>query len=573
MSEHAVRLANVGKMYKIFPSRASHLLDTLGLPGARSHREFWALRGIDLELRRGERVGIIGRNGAGKTTLLRLITQNIAPTEGEVEVIGQVQALLETGGGLHPEFTGRENIRAALSFLGLDSERIAVAEDDILEFTELGRFLDQPFKTYSLGMQARLAFAISTTIRPEILIVDEILGAGDAYFIERSTLRMRQLIEGGASVLLVSHALDQVVRFCDRAIWLDRGRIVMRGDSMEVVKAYEVFIRELENKRLIAKNRKSSGSFDPFERESYTDHIVAELTPGDGGICDVREIALVRDGRIDDRLAVGDAQDADQTQSASVVVESGWSDPMEEDGGAYMRRLGDTRASQSGAAIFRLWFLYPDSDYAVSVTYRSPQGPSAIAVGQLGAPAVAAELPRATDWETVTVALGGPAREHAGPAGNGGHRLSHWPADGSLRIARAQILDEQGRPAAVFQRGSSLTLSVALVAARTGTFHFQPVAVIYRLDGINVSTQLGQWFEAEFEEGREYEASVVLRDLNLGNGDYLVSVALYESFDPTLSRAPTVYDWIDRSLQFRVTGTPAAITSIFEHPSRWALHA
>src|SRR5579864_3487501 len=194
MSDAVVRFSDVGKMYKIFPSRRDNLLEVLGLRrliGDRGSRyqEFWALRGIDFELRRGERLGIIGRNGAGKSTLLRLVTGNIPPSEGDVGVNGDVQALLEIGGGLHPEFTGRENIRAALGFMGLGPAEIDEATIDIAEFTELGRFLDQPFKTYSVGMQARLSFAIATATTPEILIVDEILGAGDAYFFGRSTER------------------------------------------------------------------------------------------------------------------------------------------------------------------------------------------------------------------------------------------------------------------------------------------------------------------------------------------------------------------------------------------------
>src|SRR5579862_3888255 len=219
MSEEIVRFEDVGKMYKIFPSRTDNLLDALGLARMLGrdgrHREFWALRDISFGLSAGEKLGIIGRNGAGKSTLLKLVTGNFPPTEGRVQVQGDVQALLEIGGGLHPEFTGRENIRAALGYMGLSSRQIAEAEDEIADFTELGRFLDQPFKTYSQGMQARLSFAIATTTRPQILIVDEILGAGDAYFFTRSTARMRDLIEGGAAVLLVSHALDQIVRFCD----------------------------------------------------------------------------------------------------------------------------------------------------------------------------------------------------------------------------------------------------------------------------------------------------------------------------------------------------------------------
>jgi len=215
MSDVAIRFEQVGKMYKVFGSKLDTALDALNLPSFRRdsrYREFWALRDIDLELPRGGRLGIIGRNGAGKTTLLKLVTGNVSPSEGRVTVDGEVQALLEIGGGLHPEFTGRENIRASLGYYGLSRSEVEEAEREIAEFTELGRFLDQPFKAYSQGMQARLSFAIATTVQPEILIVDEILGAGDAYFFTRSTARMSQLIESGAGVLL---GLSQSVRLGD----------------------------------------------------------------------------------------------------------------------------------------------------------------------------------------------------------------------------------------------------------------------------------------------------------------------------------------------------------------------
>jgi len=280
----AVEFAEVGKMYKVFSSRSANLADALGLGrfrgGSSSYKEFWALRDISFSLGQGERLGILGRNGAGKSTLLKLITGNLTPTEGRVAVNGDVQALLEVGGGLHPEFTGRENIRAALTHMGLSPREIGEVEEDIAEFTELGSFLDSPFKTYSLGMQARLSFAIGTSVNPEILIIDEVLGAGDAYFFGKSTARMQALIEKGAAVILVSHGLDQIVRFCESAIWIDRGRIVERGPSTEVVKSYEKFIRELENRRLQAKNQKARMNYDAFARESYTDSLVAVVRPG-----------------------------------------------------------------------------------------------------------------------------------------------------------------------------------------------------------------------------------------------------------------------------------------------------
>ena len=281
MSDVAVSLSGVGKRYKIFRNRRDHLLDAFGFTNLmpwlkHSYRDFWALRGIDLELKKGHRIGIIGRNGAGKTTLLKLITGNLPPTEGTVDVDGEVHALLDVSGGFHPEFTGRENIRAALTYQGLSTKEIRSAETDIAEFTDLGQFFDQPFKTYSLGMQARLTFACATTFTPDVLIVDEVLGAGDAAFYRRSTDRMRELMNTGASVLLVSHALQQIQRFCSETVWLEHGEIVMRGGTTEVVKAYEKFTRDLDERWLQEQHHRRVGAVlgaDPLSKTSLSEWI------------------------------------------------------------------------------------------------------------------------------------------------------------------------------------------------------------------------------------------------------------------------------------------------------------
>lgn len=301
MSELAVRLQAAGKRYKIFDHRRDHLFDAFGitrvLPWIKTqHEDFWALRNIDLELRKGDRLGIIGRNGAGKTTMLKLITGNLPPTEGTVEVEGEVHALLDVSGGFHPEFTGRENVRGALTYQGMTAKEIRAVEKEIAEFTDLGRYFDQPFKTYSLGMQARLTFACATVVTPDVLIVDEVLGAGDAAFYRRSTDRMRELMNSGASVLLVSHAMQQIQRFCNEAIWLEHGQIVMRGSTTEVVKAYDKFTRELdvqwlqEQQRLQRQGHADRRRFDEPAETSLSDwkdlsglRITSVVMEGEGG--------------------------------------------------------------------------------------------------------------------------------------------------------------------------------------------------------------------------------------------------------------------------------------------------
>jgi lipopolysaccharide transport system ATP-binding protein len=243
----AIRFHKVSKIYRLHGSQSDQLIDVLGLKrfGFRTRtpaREFAALSDISLEVPRGHRIGIVGRNGAGKTTLLKLICGNFAATQGEVEVNGTVQALMNIGLGFHPEYTGRENVEASLQYNGLERDEYREAMNGIIDFCELGDFLDQPFKTYSLGMQARLMFAAATAIRPDILIVDEVLGAGDAYFVAKSKSRVEKLVNSGCTMLLVSHSMQQVLELCDEALWLDQGRIRLQGPAFEVVKAYEAYL-------------------------------------------------------------------------------------------------------------------------------------------------------------------------------------------------------------------------------------------------------------------------------------------------------------------------------------------
>ena len=213
-----------------------------------------ALQDISLEIKRGERVGFIGRNGAGKSTLLKLLLSNFKPSAGEIIVRGTVQPLMDAGMGFHPEFTGRENIRAVLPYNGLTKKEMEYATDEIIDFVELGEYIDQPIRTYSLGMLSRLGFATATSIKPDILIVDEVLGAGDAYFAAKSSNRMKQLTKQGVTLLLVSHSTEQVLQFCEKCVWVDSGQIREEGEALEVVKSYDKFIQSLDNNRIQTTN-------------------------------------------------------------------------------------------------------------------------------------------------------------------------------------------------------------------------------------------------------------------------------------------------------------------------------
>ena len=281
----AIRLIGVSKSYRLYDRPHERLMDQIGLnrlmfwkKNAAGYHLFHALENVNLTIEKGERVGIIGRNGAGKTTMLKLITENFAPSEGIVEVDGSVQALMQLGIGFHPEFSGQENIRAALHYNGLTGAAFKEALEDVIDFVELGEFLHQPLKTYSLGMNARLQFAAATAIRPDILIIDEVMGAGDAYFTAKSSQRVRKLTERDCTLLLVSHSTPQVLQFCSRAIWLEQGRIAMDGPAQEVVGAYEVFSEQrLRAAQESETSRPVAPTYTPLPRRADNDWIGANI--------------------------------------------------------------------------------------------------------------------------------------------------------------------------------------------------------------------------------------------------------------------------------------------------------
>jgi ABC-type polysaccharide/polyol phosphate transport system ATPase subunit len=251
MSDVRIDLQNVGKMYQVFKTPGDRLLYALGLSQLpiwrrRPCTDFWALRGVTLAVRSGERVGVIGRNGAGKSTMLKLAAGIISPSCGQVHVEGRVRALLELGIGFHPELTGRENVRAALAY-GEGNDHEQELEDEIIKFSELHEAIDQPLKTFSSGMFTRLAFSVATTISPEVLIIDEILSTGDAYFAGKCHERIKRLSEeSGAAVLMTSHDLGAIQSLCQRVIWVDRGEIKLEGSALEVLRAYGRHVRQDE---------------------------------------------------------------------------------------------------------------------------------------------------------------------------------------------------------------------------------------------------------------------------------------------------------------------------------------
>jgi len=239
-------LNNIGKAYKQYPNRWARLAEWLR-PTQTHHTPHWVLRHLDVQVEPGQAIGIIGRNGAGKSTLLKLIVGTTTPTEGSVHLYGRVAALLELGMGFHPDFSGRQNVWMAAQLLGLTDHEITAALPEIETFAEIGRYIDEPVRTYSSGMQMRLAFSVATAVRPDILIVDEALSVGDAYFQHKCFARIRAFRAEGTTLLFVSHDPGAIKSLCDRAVLLDAGRVVVDGAPDQVLDHYNALIAEKEN--------------------------------------------------------------------------------------------------------------------------------------------------------------------------------------------------------------------------------------------------------------------------------------------------------------------------------------
>ena len=241
-----IRVSGLGKAYKQYPNRWSRLLEWLVPFSGTHHHLHWVLQGVDFEIQPGEAVGIVGVNGAGKSTLLKMITGTTQPTCGQIQLQGRVAALLELGMGFHPDFTGRQNVFMAGQLLGMQVEEIEELMAEIESVAEIGDAIDQPVRTYSSGMQMRLAFSVATARRPDILIVDEALSVGDAYFQHKSFDRIRNFRKAGTTLLIVSHDRSAIQSICDTAILLEGGRMAMRGKPEEVMDYYNAMLAQRE---------------------------------------------------------------------------------------------------------------------------------------------------------------------------------------------------------------------------------------------------------------------------------------------------------------------------------------
>lgn len=247
MSFGSIYIRNVSKRFRLERNRPSSLKEAiLGFSKKRSIDEFWVLRDVTLDVEPGEFLGLIGHNGSGKSTLLRLIANIHTPTQGAIETHGRVSALLELGSGFHPDLTGRENVFLNGAMLGITRKVMASCIEDIIAFSGIGDFIDEPVKIYSSGMYVRLGFAVAVHVEPEILLVDEVIAVGDEEFQRRCMAHLNKLISRGTTIVLVSHDISLIRQLCDNVCWLDHGRMRAYGNPDEVADMYLSHVDELD---------------------------------------------------------------------------------------------------------------------------------------------------------------------------------------------------------------------------------------------------------------------------------------------------------------------------------------
>lgn len=559
MSDHySIQIENVSKMYKMYKSNLAKITDLLGISFKKNYEEFWPLKEINLKIKKGEKVGIIGRNGAGKTTLLSMIADNTKPTSGTISVNGQVNALFVLGTGFHPEFSGRENIYASLAFQGITGKEAKSMEYEIIEFSELEDFIDQPVKTYSAGMYARLAFTVATAIRPEVLIIDEVLGAGDAYFASKALERMKELTSGGTTVLFVSHDLSSVQQMCERCIWIDRGKVREDGDTLSVLKAYSADVRRREEQRLQKKNKLH------IQEELPERQLIFRFTGVDGTApktgLPIHRIALSIKGEKYAEILVGDSMDNSIQEVGHLITDQktiNWSEPLKQDSKWYREFVDLGRTNVHAAGIFLLPPSVTLNELVFEIEYQDVSEQTVQfelynAEHAIYETVLDINTTSTGDW-MITEAkifpdISAQQEENNQPAVN--HMNDIYGA-GDIEIDHFYMTDENDQESYVHTLNDSMTFKIHFHTNRPVPKAVFVVA-IYGLDGKVITQLISKEKGIKFSDIRDGAVNFHIQALKIGAGEYLVSLGIFPDIDlinPVEQEAFCIHD---RKYRFKV---------------------
>lgn len=586
LSETAISIQHLQKVYRRYATNGWRALGLLGFPVPKGrYDEFWALDDVSLDIRRGERVALVGRNGAGKSTLLRHISGELTPTAGSVTVNGSVKALFGLGEGFHPEFSGLQNVRTALALHGISPREMERAIDDIVDFSELDDFIHRPMKEYSAGMFARLAFATATARAPDILIIDEILGAGDAYFLGKCMQRINAITSHGATVLFVSHDMGSALMLCQRGVWIHHGRLRADGDMVGVARAYQAHIREEQEAALHARamrltKRTSQAGVDG--KALFRLIAEGECAPDDP--VRVARIAVGSEAETLAEVAVG-GQDGAGDIALLVDMKLNWGKaarhrgrlarPFGAFGGAFVhapftapeRLLEkdawielDVAPSRTARILLQRWdpsigeagayadvgVIDPDPSEDWRCLRWSLEDLASVDV----APELADEgLPLVEDHPAEIGDLERLTQEVPTPAALPGPR-SNAPA----RIRDFSFFDAEGRRRRTLVAGepASAAFEIDVQAGLPG----RPIAVvaIYRPDGVVISQLISPPEEKPVQVGAPSRLTMrmTLDELLIGPGDYIVSAAIFRELDPAKAPEDCAYELHDRQYPLKI---------------------
>jgi lipopolysaccharide transport system ATP-binding protein len=366
---NSIEIDGVGKAYKTYPRKWGRAAEWLGFPP--QHQPHWVLRDVNLRIAPGETVGLIGMNGAGKSTLLKIIAGVTRPTTGAVRRTGRLAALLELAMGFHPDFPGRQNVYMAGQLQGLSAEEVRRHMPEIEAFAEIGDYIDEPVRTYSSGMQVRLAFSVATAVRPDILIVDEALAVGDIYFQQKCYERLAKFREQGTTLLLVSHSLATIVQLCDRAVLLRKGDVAFDGAPKEATDLYQADVLLSLDKRqdemaVAGEQRAAGGSVGSVSSASVTFLEAATY--------DERAVAtqtLVENSPVEVRVRYAIDRDLDDPH-VGFKIRNRYGVVLFETNSYCMRaRIGPRRKGDTLSVSFRFPLLLAPGDYTLTVGFAN----------------------------------------------------------------------------------------------------------------------------------------------------------------------------------------------------------
>jgi lipopolysaccharide transport system ATP-binding protein len=596
MSDIALSLKNISKSFKRFQHPGWRALDALGFSvSSKRYDVFMALRDINLEVKRGEKVALIGRNGAGKSTLLRLISNQVKPTKGLIQVNGELQTLMELGTGFHPDFTGIENIRSTLSYQGIQGKAAQKLIEEIIEFTELEDFIARPVREFSAGMYARLAFATATTITPDILIIDEILGAGDAYFVGKSIQRMKQLTTQGATILFVSHDMSATQMLCDRGVWIDKGTIQADGDILAVSKAYLSSIREDEELKIrlksdklnTSKNNKSETNLSNTNpTNTINNHIslFRFITDNYTAPNDPLTIHSIQYGQ--DKQVLGDVSINSLDSTSRCIVEQGitnWSHVLVIDD-TDCRTFGNFGGKFIHAPFQIDWAFSTEKNRWIEIRYK-PSSSHSIALEQFDETtkeyerlALLSLHDNNLSWQTLRLKLDTRTMNESIDETDHSVALQVLSTHdrygkGPVKITAFGFLDRDEIRRHTLISGEFASACISYSA--TSLIH-DPVAVIaiYRPDGSCAMQVLSN--RQGLQLGRILGPGhivVTFDPLFLGPGEYMVSVALFKELDLVSKFEPEAYDLHDRCYPLTVLHPEGLAVDIgtVNQPSNWTL--